>query len=263
MTAKLKTHEDRDLLILFIQSMINKKDPAKRNAEGSTLFGQPIRVPNQLDESQLYDPKSIQFQQRYAGSDNSDQPNSFKLGPKAVAPYPIFRDSAKDQARDPPREDPAGPLREETAQLRKEVERLQRENHYLAQSQTQTQALGNGFQLQLDELRAENQKLRMNNQALLNENGTRRSPDLLSKQKNEIMDDQSFFNDQNDRVYKTQIDHLSLKLKEHRTRAKEFEGLLLEAEQNRIEMNKQLEAKSVSELKAYTRITRDKPSCGT
>ncbi len=65
-----------------------------------------------------------------------------------------------------------------------------------------------------------------------------------------MMEDQSFFHDQNDRVYKTQIDHLTLKLKEHRTRAKEFEGLLLEAQNNRIEINKQLEAKSISEFKA-------------
>ncbi len=171
LTAKLKTHEERDLLILFVQSMINKKDPAKRNAEGSAIFGQPIRLPNQLDESQLYDPKSIQFHHRYGNSDNSDQYNSYKLGSKAATTYQPIREPVKIFTQQ--REDlPSTSQPEDLALLRKEVDRLKRENQYLAQGQAQTQSLGSNYQLQLEELRAENQKLRLNNQALLNENGT-------------------------------------------------------------------------------------------
>ena len=75
----MKSHDDRDLMILFLQSMINKKDASNRGSTtpGSKMFGEPKRVPYQLDESQIYDPKTIKSQPRYSDDRKND---SFGLG---------------------------------------------------------------------------------------------------------------------------------------------------------------------------------------
>lgn len=72
---KLKNNDDRDVLILYLQSMINNKSggrPSVNQQSENSIFGKPQRLPQQLDESMLYDPKSIQFNKAGRGRVSSN-----------------------------------------------------------------------------------------------------------------------------------------------------------------------------------------------
>lgn len=56
----MRSTDERDLAVMFIQWMIRAK---KGQSGGAPLFGEPIRVPNHIDESMLYDPKKIALKQ--------------------------------------------------------------------------------------------------------------------------------------------------------------------------------------------------------
>lgn len=64
------------------------------------------------------------------------------------------------------------------------------------------------------------------------------------------MADQSMLHDQGDKAYRSQIESLTLKVKEYRIKSKELEGLLLDAETARLEAVKNLEAKTTECVRA-------------
>lgn len=61
------------------------------------------------------------------------------------------------------------------------------------------------------------------------------------------MADQSMMDHQNDKAYGKQMDMLTQKVKEYRTKCKELEGLLLDNENKRLDMRRQIEEISSSE----------------
>lgn len=73
----MRTTDERDLAVMFIQWMIRAK---KGQTGGAPLFGEPIRVPNQLDDSMLYDPKKIAFNQPGRDSAGFQQANRGSVG---------------------------------------------------------------------------------------------------------------------------------------------------------------------------------------
>lgn len=58
------------------------------------------------------------------------------------------------------------------------------------------------------------------------------------------MVDQSMINTQSDKAYRDQIDSLTQKVKEYRTKSKELESLLLDAESRRMDTMKSLDEKT-------------------
>lgn len=58
-------------------------------------------------------------------------------------------------------------------------------------------------------------------------------------------------NTQSDQAYRKQIDNLTLKVKEYRTKSKELEGLLLDAETRRMDTMRALEEKTSECVRAY------------
>lgn len=79
--------------------------------------------------------------------------------------------------------------------------------------------------------------------------------DLISRQKDDLMADQSVLNNQNENAYSKQAQVLTLKVKEYRVKCKELEAHLLEIENKRLEQRKQIEELSLAENKAYHFLT--------
>lgn len=85
--VKLRNHDDRDVLILFLQSMINNKAGGRSTVNQQndvSMFGKPQRIPQQLDESMLYDPKAIQF--TAPGLNRINSGDNFSMS--QIQPYP-------------------------------------------------------------------------------------------------------------------------------------------------------------------------------
>jgi Trp operon repressor len=61
------------------------------------------------------------------------------------------------------------------------------------------------------------------------------------------MADQSMMDQQHDQAYGKQIELLTQKIKEYRSKSKELEGLLLDNENKRLDMRKQIEELAMSE----------------
>lgn len=64
-----------------------------------------------------------------------------------------------------------------------------------------------------------------------------------------MLDDQSIFIDQNERIYKNEIESLQQKVKDYRIKLKEMEQLLQESDLKRLDSMKNLENLTISELK--------------
>lgn len=74
--------------------------------------------------------------------------------------------------------------------------------------------------------------------------------ELISKQKDDLMADQSVLHHQNENAYGKQADVLTQKIKEYRIKCKELEAHLLDIENKRLEQRKQIEELTLSENKA-------------
>lgn len=247
MTIKTRNHDDRDLLILFLQYQIKKKNNAKlelkhTDSANSSFFGEPKRYPHNLQDSQIsleYKPNpDNNFRNSVPAKVNAIKNDDFRESYKAInnemdRGNPAFEQSDIKELRELERHFSKKPVSANVYNP-KEDSILQRA---IFESEVEkTEELGR--------LKAENQKLKIKNQALIAEN------DFLNRQKSELLVDQSMINNQNDLVYKDQISNLTQKLKDYRLKSKELEEMLLENENKRLDMRKKIDDLTTSEYEA-------------